>query len=215
MMRPQSGQAEKRQQILEAAVRRFNHYGISKTTMVEIANDLNLSKALLYYYFPDKQSLFAACLRFVIQQSFDGIEPEIRTFEDCHEAMVYLLQKRIEFVSRHYNLLEYSFGAARQMPPEIAPLFDEPKQRQESLIGIVLEKGIRLGQLEPIDDIPETARMILLAIEGMRFSILKKTDEPLFPASEDFAEILRLQVKMVSLLLRGLAKIQTSGSAHL
>jgi TetR/AcrR family transcriptional repressor of mexJK operon len=41
----------KRIKILEAATRRFAHFGMAKTTMSEIAKDLNFSKALLYYYF--------------------------------------------------------------------------------------------------------------------------------------------------------------------
>ncbi|HBI89157.1 MAG TPA: TetR/AcrR family transcriptional regulator, partial [Sphingobacterium sp.] len=50
----------KRIKILEAATRRFAHFGMAKTTMSEIAKDLNFSKALLYYYFPDKNSLYSA-----------------------------------------------------------------------------------------------------------------------------------------------------------
>lgn len=46
--------------ILEAARKRFAHFGISKTTMNEIAADIGMSKASLYYYFPDKEKLFVA-----------------------------------------------------------------------------------------------------------------------------------------------------------
>ena len=46
--------------IIEAAQKRFGLYGVEKTSMREIANDLKLSKASLYYYFPDKESLYKA-----------------------------------------------------------------------------------------------------------------------------------------------------------
>jgi AcrR family transcriptional regulator len=48
------------QKIIEASQRRFGIYGIEKTSMREIAGDLKLSKASLYYYFPDKESLYRA-----------------------------------------------------------------------------------------------------------------------------------------------------------
>lgn len=51
-------QDKKRILIIEAALKRFAHYGLSKTTMTEIAKDISFSKALLYYYFPDKLSLY-------------------------------------------------------------------------------------------------------------------------------------------------------------
>src|SRR5688572_33453931 len=53
--------------ILEAARKRFAHYGLTTTTMNEIAADIGMSKASLYYYFPDKENLFVA----VIEQDFD------------------------------------------------------------------------------------------------------------------------------------------------
>ena len=50
----------KMQQIIDVAQKRFGVYGLEKTSMREIAEDLNLSKASLYYYFPDKESLYRA-----------------------------------------------------------------------------------------------------------------------------------------------------------
>jgi AcrR family transcriptional regulator len=47
---------KKRDVIIEGAIKRFIHYGINKTTMNEIAEDLSVSKPSLYYYFPDKNS---------------------------------------------------------------------------------------------------------------------------------------------------------------
>jgi AcrR family transcriptional regulator len=57
MPNPPEPQETKKTQILDAAYKRFSHYGYSKTTMKEIASDLSMSKALLYYYFPDKSQL--------------------------------------------------------------------------------------------------------------------------------------------------------------
>ncbi len=53
-------------QILDAASRRFLHYGYGKTTMSEIAQDCNMSTGNLYRYFPSKldiAELFVRMLR--------------------------------------------------------------------------------------------------------------------------------------------------------
>ena len=52
--------SDKISNILSAAQKRFGLYGLEKTTMKEIASDLGVSKASLYYYFPDKESLLKA-----------------------------------------------------------------------------------------------------------------------------------------------------------
>ena len=49
---------EKLSKVLDAAQKRFARFGLSKTTMNDIADDLGVSKASLYYYFPDKESIF-------------------------------------------------------------------------------------------------------------------------------------------------------------
>ena len=50
-----------RQDILEAARARFSTYGISKTTMAEIAEDVSMSAANLYRYFKNKQDIAVNC----------------------------------------------------------------------------------------------------------------------------------------------------------
>ncbi len=45
------------QLILEAAQKRFDHYGYQKTSMAEVAKDLSMSTGNLYRYFPSKLDL--------------------------------------------------------------------------------------------------------------------------------------------------------------
>ena len=52
----------KQQIIIDAARDRFAHFGFSKVTMDEIASDVELGKASLYYYFPTKEELFKAVI---------------------------------------------------------------------------------------------------------------------------------------------------------
>jgi AcrR family transcriptional regulator len=72
----------KREKILEASYQRFLHYGYSKTTMNEIAGDLSLSKALLYYYFPDKSHLYIAVMLKLTSDSLKSLEEKIGKFSD-------------------------------------------------------------------------------------------------------------------------------------
>jgi len=91
---------EKRGKILEVAKRRFAHYGLAKTTMSEIAKDLAFSKALLYYYFPDKNSLFIA----VIEEIIDEMEVD----------MLKLLTKDLSVEERVFEFLETRIESLRK-----------------------------------------------------------------------------------------------------
>ena len=51
---------EKETLILDAAQNRIARFGFSKVTMDEIAQDIGLAKASLYYYYPTKEHIFRA-----------------------------------------------------------------------------------------------------------------------------------------------------------
>lgn len=189
---------------MEAATRRFAHFGLAKTTMSEIAQDLSFSKALLYYYFPDKNALYAAVLEHVMARSFEELENELASIEDCQEAMMFILDKRIAFVTKYYNLLEHSISAVQQMPDEMAHVMENSKEKEVALIRGILQKGVDKGKLV-IENVQETAEIILFALVGMRFSILKDLKGILFPKKDEFDHILQLQKKMATVFLRGLA----------
>ncbi len=195
---------KKRTQILEAATRRFAHFGLAKTTMSEIAQDLSFSKALLYYYFPDKNALYAAVLEHVMARSFEELEKELASISDCQVAMMFILDKRIAFITKYYTLLEHSVSAVQQMPDEMAHVMEDSKDKEVALIRGILQKGVDTGQLA-IENLQETAEIILFALVGMRFSILKDLKGVLFPTKDEFDRILQLQKKMATVFLKGLA----------
>ena len=54
---------ETRRAILDAARKRFLHYGFKKTTIDEIAADAGIGKGTVYLYFDSKRDLLLASLR--------------------------------------------------------------------------------------------------------------------------------------------------------
>jgi AcrR family transcriptional regulator len=53
---------ERRALLLERATELFAEHGYDALSMAQIAREANISKALLYHYFPSKSELFAAAL---------------------------------------------------------------------------------------------------------------------------------------------------------
>ena len=58
---PRVRTTDKAPAILDAALRRFLHYGLKKTTMQEIARDADVAVGTLYLYFEDKDALVIGC----------------------------------------------------------------------------------------------------------------------------------------------------------
>ena len=49
----------KREAVIHAAARAFNEHGYHNTSLDDIAAALEVTKPTIYYYFPDKEELFA------------------------------------------------------------------------------------------------------------------------------------------------------------
>ena len=193
----------KRIKILEAATRRFAHFGMAKTTMSEIAKDLNFSKALLYYYFPDKNSLYSAVFEYVIDKMIEDIEDVIAQGGDFEEIMMYSIDMRVKIINQYYNLFEYTMKMVKELPDELEQVFKESYLREVEIIEKILNIGIDAGEIQ-VGDINETARILLYSLFGMRMGILKDMKNMLFPTKEEFDHILSLQKKMMKIFLNGL-----------
>ena len=67
----------KQELIVDAAIRRFSHFGIAKTTLTEVAEDMAVSKQALSYYFADKQSLVNAVIEKITIEYGDRLRTEM------------------------------------------------------------------------------------------------------------------------------------------
>lgn len=84
--------------ILEAAKRVFHERGLAGARMQQIADEAGINKALLHYYFRNKQQLFKA----VFQEAFATVIPKINDIFDADEP---LLDKIRTFADRYTALL--------------------------------------------------------------------------------------------------------------
>lgn len=193
----------KRNQILEVAKRRFAHYGLAKTTMAEIARDLAFSKALLYYYFPDKNSLYIA----VIESIIDEIDDELRKLAvssmAVYDAVCALLEKRIEFIKRYFYIIEYTFMFRKEGANEVDKILLNSIEKQKEFLTTILSQGVERGELKKMDT-AENANIFLNACMGMRLIVMKDIKSCFIPKKEDFEEILELQKKFVKIFIDGL-----------
>lgn len=196
----------RRQDILDAAIYRFSHFGVAKTTMAEIASDLSISKASLYYYYTDRNSLFAAVFDWVISEVTAEISEQMDRGlgADPYRAMAYVLDTRIAFLTKHYKLLEDLGSYGHDYPEPIQEAIARGRAQELAIIRRVLAAGVENGKLR-IDNLDETTNMFFYAIVGMRFAVLRMAKIDFFPTQEEFDQILVLQKKLVVILLDGLA----------
>jgi TetR/AcrR family transcriptional repressor of mexJK operon len=196
-------QDQKQEAIIEAAIKRFAHFGVAKTTMAEIAADLSFSKASLYYYFPDKLNLYAAVFKKITEAVTESGDAELAKQKDPFEAILFFLERRTEFIIKYHNILEYlkTFGSSK-MPAELQPVFTQLKKKEMSRVVQVIDKGVQSG-LFKIKDSKKTAELFLDFLEGFRTSILINSPN-FFPDKKQFQAILKKESEFAIIFFNGL-----------
>lgn len=192
----------KKEAIIQVAERRFNHFTVAKTTMAEIAGDLGISKALLYYYFPDKLSLYAAVLTSVIE-SIQQVDNTFLSGTDPLKNVIDYLQARNSFIHQHYNIIEFLKIAKEKAPKELRFIFNQAKTSELNNIEKILKKG-KQDKILHIEDTFATAELLLNCLEGLRCVMLQQDGIIVFPSKEQFDFILSKEKELASIFVKGL-----------
>ncbi|POY37797.1 hypothetical protein C3K47_04490 [Solitalea longa] len=162
-------QDDKQELIVDAALKRFAHFGPSKTTMNEIADDLRLSKALIYYYFPDKASLLNAVLEKILNNYFLEIECEANHSKTVEKALYNLIAVRHDFFMKFF----FNMGLNRNFLEGNKNSLDEVAaraiKREKAFVATLLEKANKTGELS-ITNTEEQADLYIDLMKGIRFS---------------------------------------------
>ena len=107
--------------ILDAALRVFTIRGFHGGTMEEIAEEAELGKATLYYYFPSKETLLSALVEKTIEHHFDGIRERARHATDPLEAASEIIRGFAANYARTPDLFRLFYMALLAPLEDVAP----------------------------------------------------------------------------------------------
>src|SRR3954462_8985172 len=100
---PYAKTAERRREILEAAVRVFSTSGYRKGSLRDVAELVGMSQAGLLHHYPTQNALLEAVLTWRDEESQDHIGPDVRSV-DLLRALVAQAQRNVttpELVELH------------------------------------------------------------------------------------------------------------------
>lgn len=193
---------KKRKLILEGAIKRFSHFGINKTSMAEIAEDLSVSKPALYYYFPDKQSLILAVADRIINEYLENVEKTFLEHSNQEEALMNLIELRRNFFQKYFMLhMEEDYSDAYLKDAHFIKLIQSTKEREVSIIAQGFQTGITRGEIRDIDTV-RTSELLLDILRGLRSCM--RFEKMIFPDASSFEQVLNKQKEVVRIFLYGI-----------
>ncbi len=199
----QDGEKEKIATILGAARKRFGHYGIAKTTMSEIASDIGMSKASLYYYFPDKEHLFVAVIRMEMDVFISEMEKVVATSITATQKLELYLQKRFVYFQELVNLWRVTGANHDTIKPAYVACNKEFEQRERKIIEQVLQAGVSAKEFSTIE-VPKYAQLFTSSLQGLRVLMIKQRDSFQL-TQEDYAELHYYQTLLTQVFVKGIS----------
>jgi AcrR family transcriptional regulator len=145
--------SDQKEEILEAAKRRFDRFGFKKTTLDEIAKDLKISKKTIYEHFEDKEdlfiSLFIAETLAARNKIFKGITDAMNPIEKLKTA----LDRGIVYFGKDTFLVRVLRDDNNLYSPFLTTKYHE--MVEDGIVGIIariLVEGKAQGLLRDIDE---------------------------------------------------------------
>jgi TetR/AcrR family transcriptional regulator len=178
---------QSRAAILKAAVREFAREGVAGARTDAIARAAHVNKALLYYYFQDKDALYQA----VLDGVFDGVRAAI------HNALSQNLpprEKLIAYVQAHFDYIAANPLYSRIVQGEFLRAARDPSQLQRIAkqyfqpifvnIAGLLREGVASGDfraVNPLHFIPSMVSVIVFYFNTAPIVKVMTGADPLSP----------------------------------
>src|SRR6202167_220114 len=164
---------QSRAAILQAAAKEFAEYGIAGARTDAIARAAKVNKALLYYYFKDKETLYGA----VLDNAFSGIKAEVlRALESSGSSR----QKIIAYVGAYFDFIASNQIYPKLMQREMMRAREGRSEHIDRLVktyfqpiyqrvGELLNNGIAEGEFRRVDPahfVPSMVAIIVFYFSG-------------------------------------------------
>jgi AcrR family transcriptional regulator len=183
--------AERRAQIIEAALACFSRKGYHNTTMDDIVAESGLSKGSLYWYFESKDDLFASALTSVFvdvgQEAVAALE-QCTTASDKMRAVARAATGFSRAAEGLFNLF-LEFWASSPRREEASQLWVGLLAQYKDVVVEIIEGGVQTGEFRPVDA-EQLVWAMMAAYDGLAAYIVLMPGLDLDRISQVFVEAL-------------------------
>jgi len=163
------GRPEKsRAAILQAAVREFSREGVAGARTDAIARAAGVNKALLYYYFKDKETLYGAVLDHVFGGLTQNIQAALSRALPPREKLLAYAGAHFDYIASHPLYPRIVQGemmrAARGRAPQLERIVKQYFVPLFRKVAAVIEEGQATGEFRSVDPMHFVPSMIAVIV---------------------------------------------------
>jgi TetR/AcrR family transcriptional regulator len=139
---------ETRAEIVAAAEQRFAEQGFEATRLEDIAADVGIRRAAIFYYFSDKLELYTE----VLGEVFRGALATLPAHGSVAERLEAALVGFIDYVSRRPSVARLILREAANAQPGVESPSVRAGRAPVEMFRKLIEEGVASGELKPLAD---------------------------------------------------------------
>jgi len=160
-----NGKESTEQKILKAAMVIFVQKGRHGAKMQEIADAAGINKAMLHYYFRNKEKLYAKVFHNVFAKIFGSLHKIFETDESFENKLTNFIDQYTRLIAENQQIPLFIMREISEGAEELKPIFNEILEEKKFALPITfietINNSIQKGEIRKID-----SRQIFITIIG-------------------------------------------------
>ena len=158
-----------REKILETATRLFSAQGYANTSLSQVAKEAQVSKALIFWHFENKEQLFRTALQRTLEPYFINVVDDLEGLSEI-DQIKRLIDQYYSFVSENLYSVKFLVSLIlrdEKHPDDLLGHMNELHRVYRNLLADILDSGRQKGVFRPTVNPRLDASLILTALHGL------------------------------------------------
>jgi AcrR family transcriptional regulator len=170
---------EVKNNILEAAKRVFQKWGLNKTTMEDIAHEVGKGKSTLYYYYRSKEEIFEE----VVKNEFASIIGEAKSAakdavssKDKLKKYIATMLSEVKKTASIFPLVKGDVKGNKEFLDRMKKMLND---EEEAVVLEILQQGLKSGELSFLkeDELIKAAKALVGMVTGLAVYLFFDNDD--------------------------------------
>ena len=138
---------ETREKILETATRLFSSHGYTSTSLSQVAKEAQVSKALIFWHFENKEKLFRSAVQRTLEPYIINVLDELEGLSELDQIKL-LIDRYYRFVSENLYSVKFFLSLIlreEQHPDDLVGHMNELQRMYRNLLADILDSGRQKG----------------------------------------------------------------------
>ncbi len=169
-----------REKILETATRLFSAQGYTNTSLSQVAKDAQVSKALIFWHFENKEKLFRTALQRTLEPYFINVVDDLEGLSEL-DQIKRLVDAYYAFVSENMYSVKFFLSLIlreEKHPDDLIGHMNELQRVYRNLLADIIDVGRQKGIFRATANPRQDASLIMTALHGILVQGFMGSDAP-------------------------------------